>query len=61
MAKLNGYWTSKTDPNVTVYVEKVYKKGYVTGFKYKKMPFGEVHSRFKATFDELLKQYEREG
>ncbi|AQY55094.1 hypothetical protein [Geobacillus phage TP-84] len=61
MAKLNGYWISKTDPNVTVYVEKVYKKGYVTGFKYMKVADGEIHSRFKATFDELLDQYERKG
>jgi len=57
--KLNGYWVSKSDPNVYIYVDRVYKKGYVTGFWYKKIPEGELASPLKITHEELLEQYER--
>jgi hypothetical protein len=56
---LNGYWVKKDDENETVYVEKVFKKGYVTGFKYLSTPAGTIHSQFKITHDELLEQYNR--
>lgn len=59
--KLNGYWVSKTDPDVTIYVDRVYKKGYVTGFRYKKIPEGELASQLKITHEELLEQYERKN
>lgn len=58
MAKsLNGYWISNENPDVTVFVEKVYKKGTVTGFKYTKIRQGEVIGEFKATHEELQRDY----
>lgn len=65
MAKqsLHGYWTSKEDPNVYIVVDKVYKKGYVTGFRYEKIPvqdgYGEVASQLRITQEELLSNYEK--
>ncbi|MDW8515098.1 hypothetical protein [Priestia flexa] len=56
---LNGYWTSKEDKNRYVFVERVFKKGYVTGFSYLKVADGEVISSLKITHDELQEQYEK--
>jgi hypothetical protein len=56
---LNGYWQSKTDPAVTVYVEKVFKKGYVTGFHYRKVSDGTVHAPLKISHEELQRDYTR--
>jgi hypothetical protein len=56
---LNGYWTNKADKNCYVYVERVFKKGYVTGFSYLKVSDGEVISQLKITHEELQEQYER--
>ncbi|QNR70374.1 hypothetical protein IAQ67_28885 (plasmid) [Paenibacillus peoriae] len=55
--KLNGYWIKNDDPNVTVYVDKVFKKGYVIGFMYRKAELGEVVSRFKVENKELINNY----
>jgi hypothetical protein len=54
---LNGYWTSKENKNLTVYVERVFKKGYVTGFSYLKTDKGEVIGRLKCSHDELKENY----
>jgi hypothetical protein len=56
---LNGYWTSKIDPNRYIYVERVFKKGYVTGFSYLKIAKGEVVGALKITHEELQRDYER--
>lgn len=58
--RLNGYWVHKTNPDVTVYVEKVWKAGHVTGFSYTKTPKGTVHGELRITHDELKQDYERE-
>lgn len=58
--KLNGYWTSKENPDVTVYVDRVYKAGHVVGFSYTKTEtHGEVIGEFKATHEELKDGYTR--
>jgi hypothetical protein len=57
--KLQGYWISKSDRCTTVCVERVYKKGHVTGFKYQDEMGYTVHSQLKITWKELLEQYER--
>jgi hypothetical protein len=59
MEKLNGYWVSKADDNVTVAVDRVFKAGHVTGFKYTKTSEGVVHSQFKASQEELKRDYKR--
>lgn len=59
--RLNGYWVDKIDPDVTIFVEKVFKAGHVTGFKYTKTPKGTVHSELKISHEELQRVYEREG
>ncbi|ERH59206.1 MULTISPECIES: hypothetical protein [Bacillus amyloliquefaciens group] len=51
--RLNGYWDNRLDANETVYVDRVYKKGYVTGFKYLQVGEHEVISPFRATYEEL--------
>jgi hypothetical protein len=56
---LNGYWNSKKEENVEIYVEKVFKKGYVTGFHYRKVSDGVVHSPLKITHEELERDYTR--
>jgi hypothetical protein len=60
--KLYGYWISKENPNIKVFVERVYKSGHVTGFKYEKLPNGGelIHPPFKATWEELQEKFERE-
>ena len=60
MKSLNGYWVNKADKSISLYVERVYKKGYVTGFKYHKIAGATVHSQFKATHEELQNDYERD-
>lgn len=57
--RLNGYWVNKDNEQETVYVEKVFKKGYVTGFGYLTTEKGQIHSQFKATHEELQRQYNR--
>lgn len=57
--RLNGRWVNKADSNITVFVEKVFKKGYVTGFIYTKTPEGEIHGQMKMSQEELLDNYER--
>jgi hypothetical protein len=59
--RLHGYWVNKENPNITVFVEKVYKAGYVTGFKYEKLPDGGelIYPPFKVTWDELQEKFER--
>lgn len=59
---LNGYWTNKENPNIYVFVEKTFKKGYVTGFQYEKLSNGGekiFYPGIKLTHDELKEQYER--
>lgn len=56
---LNGYWVKKDDPSVTIYVERVFKKGYVTGFKYTDEMGSTVIGQLKISHEELLEQYER--
>jgi hypothetical protein len=58
---LHGYWVSKKDPSVTICIDRVFKKGYVTGFKYTKIPEGTVHGQLKISTEELLEQYERDN
>lgn len=60
--KLNGYWTNKANPDMYIFVEKVFKKGYVTGFKYSKNAEGKevIHlDGLKITHEELERDYER--
>lgn len=64
MAKsLNGRWYSKTDPAVSLAIEKTYKKGYVTGFKYTTYPHKNgnriVHEKFRAEYKEIEAGYTR--
>jgi hypothetical protein len=61
MAKsLNGRWYSITDPAVSLFIDKTYKKGYVTGFKYRKLKDGgEIHAQYKGTYEELQTYYTR--
>lgn len=57
---LNGYWTSVIDPCRYIYVERVFKKGYVTGFSYLRLGEGkEVVGALKITHEELQRDYER--
>ena len=56
----NGRWKSKTDPTVTLVIEKTYKKGYVTGFSYCTLPDGRrVHGKVKLTFSEIEQDFRR--
>lgn len=56
--RLNGYWTSKADKAVYIFVEKVYKKGYVTGLTYRRTDDGEVFlPPFKMLTEELTSGY----
>lgn len=59
--RLNGRWIKKSDPNVTVFVEKVFKKGYVTGFTYIKINGVEHMSMnpLKISHEELQNEYEQ--
>jgi hypothetical protein len=60
--RLHGYWTSKENPNIYVFVEKVYKAGYVTGVMYERLEGGGEKIFFpglKCTHEELLEKYER--
>lgn len=59
---LNGYWTCKADNNRYIYVEKTFKKGYVTGFSYLSVDGKTVISTtpLKITHEELQNQYEKE-
>ncbi|WP_257064241.1 hypothetical protein [Priestia megaterium] len=59
--RLNGYWVSKKYPNMTLYVERVYKAGYVTGFGYLKSEEGELISKEKMSHEELKNDYVRKG
>lgn len=54
--RLNGYWTRKYGGHY-VFVDRVYKKGYVTGRKYYKTDEGEVMGDFRATHEELKRDY----
>ncbi|KXZ22450.1 hypothetical protein P4T89_19940 [Bacillus nakamurai] len=56
-SRSSGYWDNKLDPNETVYVERVYKKGDVTSFKYLQVGEQEVILPFKATYEELEENY----
>ncbi|AQS44192.1 hypothetical protein LSG23_09390 [Bacillus velezensis] len=58
-SRLNGYWDNRLDANETVYVDRVYKKGYVTGFKYLQVGEREVTSPFRATYEELEGNYNK--
>lgn len=57
--RLNGRWIKKDDRNVEVVIEKVYKKGYVTGYQYERIGSGMVHSPFKTSHDVLQAQYKQ--
>lgn len=61
--RLNGYWVSKEDPSIGVFIERVFKKGpkkgYVTGFSYVETIAGTVHAEFKATNEQLLNGFKR--
>lgn len=57
---LRGYWVSQADPSITICVDRVFKKGYVTGYSYKKTDSGTIHGQFKATNEELLSGYKRD-
>lgn len=55
--KLNGYWTKKFGGHY-VYIERVYKQGYVTGFKYWKNDEGhQIQGQIRLTHDELKENY----
>lgn len=59
--KLNGYWTSEADPAITICIDRVFKKGYVTGYSYVKTLAGTVYGKIKLTNEELLSGYKRQG
>lgn len=57
--RLNGYWT-KNDGSCYVFVVRVYKAGYVTGFRYFKRPDGKevIDTKpFRATHEEIERDY----
>lgn len=56
--RLNGRWVSNADESVSVWVDKVYKRGDVKGFTYKRLEEGgEVIGEFRATHEELQRDY----
>lgn len=56
--KLNGYWVEKENPDNYIYVEKVFKKGYVTALSYFKVNDKEVIGpTIKLTHKELKEKY----
>ena len=59
--KLNGMWERKNDPADYIRVERVYKKGYVTGFQYFNRDGQEVISTtpVRMTTEELKERYQR--
>lgn len=57
--RLNGYWYHKEYPKVYVYVDRVYKAGYVTGVHYEKTDGGEVASELRVTHELLKALYKR--
>jgi hypothetical protein len=58
---LNGYWIKKADPNIKIFVEKVFKKGYVTGFEYITINGVEYPSMtpLRISHEELKSEYEQ--
>ncbi|WP_281998651.1 hypothetical protein [Priestia flexa] len=57
---LNGRWVHKENLDKTLFVERVYKAGYITGFGYLKTEKGEVISQQKLTHDELKRDYKKQ-
>jgi hypothetical protein len=59
---LNGYWTNKSNSNIYVFIEKTFKKGYVTGFEYEKLSDGGEKifaGGFNCTVEDLKEHFER--
>jgi hypothetical protein len=58
--RLNGYWTAK-DGSCYIFVEKVFKAGHVTGFRYFRIDGREVidMNPFKVSQEELVRDYEK--
>ncbi len=59
--RLKGEWIKKDDPNVTLFISNVYKKGYATGVASLKIN-GVIQSddvKVRITHDELLNGYEK--